>query len=107
MKFTSKYGFAVLLSAHSLYMIDVETATLLPSVNLHMYAGRSCLSVSPDAALLFQYGDMGYSLAKFQENSLIPYLRKEFPHNRGLVLTLSGSLGLPGAEDLWVREYPN
>jgi hypothetical protein len=102
--FTSKHGFAVLLNTRSLYMIDAETATLLHSVNLNVDA---CLSISPGATLLFQNDDMGYNLAKLKEDNIVPYLRKEFPHNRGLVLTISGRLGLPGAEDLWMREYPN
>ncbi len=48
-----------------------------------------------------------YYHMKIKEDVLVPYIRQHFPHDRALAMAIAGRAGLPGAEDLWIRSYPN
>jgi hypothetical protein len=48
-----------------------------------------------------------YYHVNIKEEVLVPYVRRHFPHDRTLAMNIAGRGNLPGAEDLWIRSYPN
>ena len=113
--FLSKFHLAVVCAGSSFHLIDLETATLLHTATFGGYQSVRLRSISPCGAMLFRFnpdGQVGeviwdYWRVVLRESELIPYIRKEFPHDRGLAMGVAGRTDLPGAEDLWARYYPN
>ena len=48
-----------------------------------------------------------YYHVNIKEEVLVPYVRQHFPHDHALAMNIAGRGNLPGAEDLWIRSYPN
>ncbi|KAG8894838.1 hypothetical protein FRB99_000955 [Tulasnella sp. 403] len=112
---SSKLGIVYVLTYESrVHLVDVGSGTLLYSTVLpeveHGFVDDERAHMLPDGITgflppIFRDRD-GYRL-RVNEDFLIPYIRRNFKYDENLAMAISGRTGLGGAEDLWMKHYPN
>ena len=106
LRYHYRLGIAIIINPPSIHLVDIATATLVHTATFVVEGGEmkgvKLVSSSKESVLLMRVGIHGIDLEKYfrvtlNEDALIPYLRKSFPHNRELIMGIAGRSGLPGA----------
>ncbi|KAG8894839.1 hypothetical protein FRB99_000956 [Tulasnella sp. 403] len=91
------------------HLIDIESGLLLHSAILPTqgYTLHQHSRILGDGKGIFTATDSAAYHIYVNEEDFIPYIRHQFKDDENLAMAISGRTGMKGAEDLWVKHYPN